>query len=89
MQAHPGDWLIVHSHTDAGPVRKAEIIATHTGGDPPFTVRWIDDNRESVVFPGPDAEIVSAAQNATNAQAQDALITRVQTAIDRQDSTEQ
>ena len=47
-----------HSHTDQGVVRRAEIVSTHTNGEPPFTVRWTDDNHESVVFPGPDAQII-------------------------------
>jgi hypothetical protein len=34
MQAHPGDWLIMHSHTDGGHVRRAEIISTGADGAP-------------------------------------------------------
>jgi hypothetical protein len=64
MQAQSGDWLVVHSHNDGGHVRKAEIIATGVDGTPPYTVRWIDDDRESVVFPGPDAQVVTAADQA-------------------------
>ena len=64
MQANPGDWLVVHSHTDGGPVRRAEIIATGADGTPPYTVRWVEDDRESVVFPGPDAQVVSAEEQA-------------------------
>lgn len=58
MRAQPGDLLVVHSHTDQGVVRRAEIVTTHANGEPPFTVRWTDDNHESVVFPGPDAQII-------------------------------
>ena len=58
MRAQPGDLLVVHSHTDQGVVRRAEIVSTHANGEPPFTVRWTDDNHESVVFPGPDAQII-------------------------------
>ena len=58
MRAQPGDWLVVHSHTDQGVVRRAEIVSTHAYGEPPFTVSWTDDNHESVVFPGPDAQII-------------------------------
>ena len=81
MQAHPGDWLIVHSHTEGGPVRKAEIITTHAGGTPPYTVRWIEDDRESVVFPGPDAQIVTAAEQAEHDRAQSDLINQVQSSL--------
>lgn len=67
MHAQPGDWLVMHSHTDAGQVRKAEIISTHDGA-PPFTVRWIDDDHVSLVFPGPDAEVLSVADLAAREQ---------------------
>lgn len=64
MQAHTGDWLIVHGHTDGAPVRRAEILATRADGGPPFTVRWTENDHEAVVFPGPDAQIVTAADMA-------------------------
>ncbi len=59
MKAHPGDWIIMHSHTGGGPLRKAEVITTGADGAPPYTVRWIEDDRESVVFPGPDAQVLT------------------------------
>lgn len=80
MQARSGDWLVVHSHNDGGHVRKAEIISTH-GGEPPYTVRWLDEDKESIVFPGPDAQIVSAAEQGELNEAASARINRVQTAI--------
>ena len=66
MQAHEGDWLVVHSHTDGGHIRRAEIIGTRDDGAPPYSVRWIDDDKESVVFPGPDAQVVSAGPALTS-----------------------
>jgi hypothetical protein len=80
MQARSGDWLVVHSHSDGGHVRKAEIIATH-GGEPPYTVRWLDEDKESIVFPGPDAQVVSAAEMGELDEAAAARIGRVQSAI--------
>jgi hypothetical protein len=80
MQARSGDWLVVHSHSDGGHVRRAEIVATH-GGEPPYTVRWLDEDKESIVFPGPDAQVVSAAELGELDQAAAARIGRVQTAI--------
>ncbi len=64
MHAAQGDWLLIRSHTEGGHLRRAEIMSTHTAGDPPFKVRWLDDDTESVIFPGPDAQIVSAADQA-------------------------
>lgn len=40
MQALSGDLLVVHSHTDRGPVRRAEILATDAHDEPACTVRW-------------------------------------------------
>jgi hypothetical protein len=82
MKAHEGDWLVVHSHNDGGHVRRAEIIGTRDDGTPPYTVRWIDDDRTSVIFPGPDAQVVSAAQQAEHDRAESALIDRLQNAIE-------
>jgi hypothetical protein len=61
--AHPGDWLVVKSRSDSTSARRALIVATRNDdGSPPFTVRWTDDDHEALVFPGPDAEVVSAAR---------------------------
>ena len=84
MQAHPGDWLIMHSHTDGGHVRKAEILSTGADGAPPFTVRWIEDDRESVVFPGPDAQVLSPDEQAAVDRAETRQIDKVQSALNAQ-----
>ena len=81
MQAQSGDWLIVHSHTDGGHIRKAEILGTHPGGQPPYTVRWLDEDKESIVFPGPDAQVVAAAELEQAERGQSERISRVQSAI--------
>jgi hypothetical protein len=62
MHAEVGDWLVVNSHAEGRPIRKATILAVHPGGQPPYTVRWLDNDHEALVFPGPDAEVVSAAR---------------------------
>jgi hypothetical protein len=61
MRAKVGDWLVVESAETDRPVRRALI--TEVGGPdgtPPFHVRWLDDDHEGVVFPGPDAHVVDA-----------------------------
>ena len=68
MHAQVGDWLVVRSHTEGSPDRHAEILETGHDGSPPFTVRWDDDDHEGIVFPGPDAQIVSAAEQAARAR---------------------
>ena len=81
MQAQSGDWLIVHSHTDGGHIRKAEILGTHADGQPPYTVRWLDEDKESIVFPGPDAQVVAAGDLQEADLIQTERISRVQSAI--------
>jgi hypothetical protein len=61
MLAHPGDWLLIRSHSDGGHIRRAQILATAAAGGPPFTVKWTEDDHESTIFPGSDAQVVSAA----------------------------
>lgn len=60
MRAQVGHWLIVHGHTPGHPDRRGQILGVGPAGAPPFTVRWTDDDRQSLVFPGPDAEILTA-----------------------------
>jgi hypothetical protein len=59
MNAHVGDWLLAKSHSDDRHARRGKILAVGTDGAPPFTVRWVDDDREVIIFPGPDAEVVT------------------------------
>lgn len=81
MHAEVGDWLIVKSHTEGRQARRAAILAVHPGGVPPYTVRWTDDDREGLVFPGPDADVISGAQLAELNRAQDERNTRMQSAL--------
>lgn len=58
MRAHIGDWLVIEGRTLGERRRQGQIIElTHADGTPPYRVRWVEDDHESVVFPGPDARI--------------------------------
>ena len=58
LHARAGDQLIILSATLDRPVRDGEIIeARGPDGSPPFLVRWADDGRTTLVFPGPDARV--------------------------------
>lgn len=58
MYAERGDRLLVHSRHVGGPVRDGEIVEVqHSDGSPPYVVRWSDTDHETLVFPGPDAEV--------------------------------
>jgi uncharacterized protein DUF1918 len=63
MQAQPGDWLIVKSRNDTTHSRRALVLAVQgSSGEPPYSVRWVDTDREGLVFPGPDAVVVTREQ---------------------------
>jgi hypothetical protein len=82
MKAQPGDWLVVHARTDNQHVRSAEIVAVPSGdGTPPFTVRWLDTGHTAVVFPGPDATVVSAADKIERDHVDAARMERLQSEI--------
>jgi hypothetical protein len=58
VYAAVGDRLVVHGLHVGDHVRDAEILEVrHEDGSPPYLVRWSDDGHESLVFPGPDAEV--------------------------------
>lgn len=58
MKAEVGDHLIVESPVTGKPRREGEIVGLHhENGEPPYDVRWTDNDHVSVVFPGPDAHI--------------------------------
>ena len=65
MHAEVGNWLVVHGRTLDDPVREGLLVdVPHGNGDPPYLVRWADDDRLSLVFPGSDARILTVAPHA-------------------------
>ena len=58
MKAKIGDRLVIE-RTGAGGVRRAGLVVAlrHADGTPPYVVRWLDDEHESLVFPGADARV--------------------------------
>jgi len=82
MRAEAGDWLIVKSRDENHHERRAEILAVPAAdGSPPYRVRWLDDGRETLVFPGPDADIVSAARMSEFERTEAERVNEVQNAI--------
>jgi hypothetical protein len=57
MEAVVGDRIVVAAAMLSGPVRDGEIIEVGNQGGPPYLVRWSDNGRETLFFPGPDAHI--------------------------------
>lgn len=82
MHANVGDWLIVRSSTTGRPARRGEILTVGTNGAPPFRVRWTENDHEALVYPGPDAEVVTAEQQARLDREQDDRIAAIHPATD-------
>ena len=57
MKAAVGDRIVVAAAMLSGPVRDGEIIEVGSHGEPPYRVRWSDDGRETLFFPGPGAQV--------------------------------
>ena len=62
MYAEVGNWLVVHSRSVDQPAREGLIVEVpHGDGNPPYVVHWLDDDRLSTVFPGPDSTVSAVA----------------------------
>jgi len=65
MKAKVGDWLVMKGVTVGQVEQRGLITEVHsTDGSPPFMVRWLDSDHVAMVFPGPDAIVVTAAEQA-------------------------
>ncbi|UXA08312.1 DUF1918 domain-containing protein [Mycobacterium sp. SMC-2] len=71
MKANEGDWLVIKSsHVDQADRRGLITEAHGADGAPPYVVRWLDTGHVATVIPGPDAVVVTAAeQKAVDQQA--------------------
>jgi hypothetical protein len=63
MNAHIGDRLVLEG-THLGDSRRIAVITAlrHDDGSPPYEVRWLDDGRTTLIFPGPQSHIEPATQ---------------------------
>ncbi len=69
MFARVGDWLVVESRAEGRPARRGQIVEVgRADGAPPYRVRWSADHL-ALVFPGPDARVVSSDRLASLDQA--------------------
>jgi hypothetical protein len=61
MIAHIGDRLVMDGK-HLGDARRAGVIigVGHVDGTPPYQVRWLDDGRTTLIFPGVEARIEPA-----------------------------
>ncbi|MBI5337300.1 MAG: DUF1918 domain-containing protein [Mycolicibacterium rufum] len=63
MKAHTGDWLVLKgTHVDQA-FQRGLITEVHgADGAPPYVVRWLATDHVATVIPGPDAVVVTAAE---------------------------
>jgi hypothetical protein len=60
MHAESGDWLVIERAGVGQEARRGLILAVPSGtGTPPYRVRWLDNEHEALVFPGPDAYVLA------------------------------
>jgi hypothetical protein len=65
MHAKPGDWLVVERTRIGEEARRGRIEEVRSAsGAPPYRVRWLDTGREALVFPGPDAHVLTREESA-------------------------
>lgn len=69
MHANVGDVLVIGGHRVGQAIRRGEILEVRgTEGGPPYLVRWSDDGRSTLLFPGPDCLVEHAASSASEAE---------------------
>lgn len=67
MKAKVGDRIVLAANKVSGPVRDGEVIEVpHADGSPPYRIRW-SDGHTGLVFPGPDAVMHHAGEEAARA----------------------
>ncbi len=63
MKAKVGDWLVIKGGTVGRRDLRGLITEVHSPeGEPPYQVRWLDTDEQATVYPGPDAIVVTAAE---------------------------
>lgn len=71
MIAHIGDRLVLEGVHVADTRRVGIITAVvHPDGAPPYQVRWLEDGRTTLIFPGAEASVepATAAGDASDTQ---------------------
>jgi hypothetical protein len=59
MNAKVGDRIVVGTHRAGQPVRHCTVLEVrHENGEPPYLVRWDDNDHEDLYFPGSDATVI-------------------------------
>lgn len=82
MKANVGDWLVIKGRTNEQAEHRGKLTEVH-GADrsPPYMVRWLDTGHEALVFPGPDAIVVTAAEQEAADERERSRLASIQAAI--------
>lgn len=84
MKAKVGEWLVLKGRTNEQPDHRGMITEVHAAdGSPPYLVRWLDTGHEALVFPGPDAVVVTQAEQEAADERARSRFAAVQAAITR------
>jgi hypothetical protein len=68
MKAHIGDRLVLAGpHVGEAPRIGVIVEVRHEDGSPPYLVRWLGDDHEGLIYPGPDAHVEPPAESPVNA----------------------
>ncbi|MCS7483700.1 DUF1918 domain-containing protein [Umezawaea endophytica] len=63
MRAKTGDWLVIERSGADKPARRGLVVGVRReDGGPPYVVHWLDSVHETLVYPGPDAHVVTARE---------------------------
>jgi hypothetical protein len=82
MKAKVGDWLVMKGTTTELSDQRGLITEVRSAdGSPPYVVRWLNTGHETTVFPGPDAVVVTAAEQEAADERARSRVESVQTAI--------
>jgi Domain of unknown function (DUF1918) len=82
MKANVGDWLVFKGRTNGQPEQRGIVTEVHgTEGSAPYMVRWLETGHEALVFPGPDAIVVTSAEQEAAAERARSRVALVQEAI--------
>lgn len=82
MKAKVGDWLVIKSRSVGQRDTRGLITDVRSrDGGPPYLVRWLATGEEAMVFPGPDAIVVAAADQKAADERARARLAAVQSEI--------
>lgn len=82
MRAKVGDWLLMKGTTTGQHDQRGLISEVHSeDGSPPYVVRWLATEHEAIVYPGSDAIVVTAEEQAEADERARARLAAVQSEI--------